>query len=74
MGRALAARPPLLLADEPTGSLDEASSDEVLELLLHLLDGSSTSLLMVTHSPRMAARLERRMTLHGGHLLERGEA
>ena len=74
LGRALAARPPLLLADEPTGSLDEASSDEVLELLLHLLDGSSTSLLMVTHSPRMAARLERRMTLHGGHLLERGEA
>lgn len=74
LGRALAARPPLLLADEPTGSLDEASSDEVLELLLHLLDGSPTSLLMVTHSPRMAARLERRMTLHGGRLLERGEA
>ncbi|MDH4555393.1 ABC transporter ATP-binding protein [Pseudomonas sp. BN417] len=74
LGRALAARPPLLLADEPTGSLDEASSDEVLELLLHLLDGSPTSLLMVTHSPRMAMRLERRMTLHGGRLLERGEA
>ncbi|MNJ72391.1 putative ABC transporter ATP-binding protein [compost metagenome] len=74
LGRALASRPPLLLADEPTGSLDEASSDEVLELLLDLLDGSPTSLLMVTHSPRMARRVERCLTLHGGRLLERGEA
>ncbi len=74
LGRALAARPPLLLADEPTGSLDEASSEEVLGLLLELLDGTGTSLLMVTHSPRMAARLERRLTLHGGRLLERAEA
>ncbi|WP_137818846.1 ABC transporter ATP-binding protein [Pseudomonas sp. 2FG] len=74
LGRALAARPPLLLADEPTGSLDEATSDEVLELLLQLLADSPTSLLMVTHNPRMAARLERRLTLQGGRLLDRGEA
>lgn len=74
LGRALAARPPLLLADEPTGSLDEAASDEVLELLLQLLADSTTSLLMVTHSPRMAARLERRVTLQGGRLLDQGEA
>lgn len=74
LGRALAARPPLLLADEPTGSLDEATSDEVLDLLLQLLADSTTSLLMVTHNPRMAARLERRVTLHGGRLLDRGEA
>ncbi|WP_375739010.1 ABC transporter ATP-binding protein [Pseudomonas boanensis] len=74
LGRALAARPPLLLADEPTGSLDEATSDEVLGLLLELLAGSATSLLMVTHSPRMAAHLERQVTLHDGHLLERNEA
>ncbi|AYC31575.1 ABC transporter ATP-binding protein [Pseudomonas cavernae] len=74
LGRALAARPPLLLADEPTGSLDEASGDEVLELLLQLLEGSTTSLLMVTHSPRMAARLQRRVSLQGGRLLARGEA
>ncbi|UVE16150.1 ABC transporter ATP-binding protein [Pseudomonas sp. LS44] len=74
LGRALAARPPLLLADEPTGSLDEATCDEVLELLLQLLEGSTTSLLMVTHSPRMAARLQRRVSLQGGRLLARGEA
>jgi putative ABC transport system ATP-binding protein len=51
--------PKLLLADEPTGSLDEATSDEVLKLLLDLLDDSPTTLLMVTHSPRIAARLDR---------------
>jgi putative ABC transport system ATP-binding protein len=72
LGRALAARPPLLLADEPTGSLDERSADEVLALLLELLDGSRTSLLMVTHSARVAARLQRRLTLQGGCLLEPG--
>ncbi|NQD95516.1 ABC transporter ATP-binding protein [Pseudomonas sp. CrR25] len=70
LGRALAVRPPLLLADEPTGSLDEHSADEVLELLLDLLDGSPTSLLVVTHSPRVAARLQRCVYLRGGRLLE----
>lgn len=70
LGRALASRPPLLLADEPTGSLDEATSDEVLRLLLELLDDSPTSLLMVTHSPRLAARLAHRVVLHGGRLAQ----
>ncbi|SFX26512.1 MULTISPECIES: ABC transporter ATP-binding protein [unclassified Pseudomonas] len=68
LGRALASRPPLLLADEPTGSLDEATSDEVLRLLLELLDDSPTSLLMVTHSPRVAARLAHRVVLQRGRL------
>jgi putative ABC transport system ATP-binding protein len=68
LGRALAARPALVLADEPTGSLDEASSDEVLELLLELLGEQATTLLMVTHSPRVAARLQRRVTLSNGRL------
>ncbi|MNQ19281.1 Bacitracin export ATP-binding protein BceA [compost metagenome] len=70
LGRALAARPALLLADEPTGSLDETSSDEVLELLLQLLATSATSLLMVTHSPRVAARLQRRVYLRNGRLVD----
>ena len=64
VGRALASRPGLLLADEPTGNLDEATSDEVLQLLLDLLRDSPTSLLMVTHSPRIAARLDRQVVLH----------
>ena len=72
LGRALASRPPLLLADEPTGSLDESSSDEVLDLMLELLADSPSSLLMVTHSPRIAARLAQRVVLHGGRLVDPG--
>lgn len=68
IGRALASRPGLLLADEPTGNLDEATSDEVLQLLLDLLADSSTSLLMVTHSPRVAERLAQTVTLQRGRL------
>jgi len=68
IGRALAARPSLVLADEPTGSLDEASSDTVLELLLQLVQEMSSSLLMVTHSARLASRLSRSVTLHLGRV------
>lgn len=73
IGRALASRPGLLLADEPTGNLDEATSDEVLQLLLDLLADSPTSLLMVTHSARVAERLSRKVTLHLGRLAARNE-
>ena len=69
VGRALASRPGFLLADEPTGNLDEATSDEVLQLLLDLLRDSPTSLLMVTHSPRLAARLDRQVVLHRGRVV-----
>ena len=68
IGRALAARPALVLADEPTGSLDEASSDEVLALMLQLVAEAGSSLLMVTHSPRLAARLEQCCILHAGRV------
>ncbi|MCY1444810.1 putative ABC transporter ATP-binding protein [compost metagenome] len=68
LGRALALQPKLLLADEPTGSLDEATSAEVLKLLLELLDDSPTTLLMVTHSPSVAARMAEKVVLHGGRL------
>ncbi len=69
VGRALASRPGLLLPDEPTGNLDEGTSDEVLQLLLDLLRDSPTSLLMVTHSPRIAARLDQQVVLHRGQVL-----
>jgi putative ABC transport system ATP-binding protein len=68
IGRALASRPALLLADEPTGSLDEASSDEVLALLLQLVGEAGSSVLMVTHSPRLAACLQQRCVLHQGRV------
>jgi len=73
LGRALAARPALLLADEPTGSLDEATSDEVLRLLLELLVDSPSTLLMVTHSQRVASRLARKVLLQRGRLVGAGE-
>ncbi|WP_296231170.1 ABC transporter ATP-binding protein [Pseudomonas sp. UBA4617] len=68
IGRALAGRPSWLLADEPTGSLDEASSDEVLSLLLQLVAEAGSGVLMVTHSPRLAARLQQRCYLQAGRV------
>jgi len=68
IGRALAARPKLILADEPTGNLDEASGDRVMALLLRLVAETGAALLMVTHSPRLAALLDRRVHLRGGRL------
>ena len=59
IARALAARPKLILADEPTGNLDEATADEVMEQFLALVAETGAALLMVTHSPRLAARLGR---------------
>lgn len=70
IGRALASKPPLLLADEPTGSLDEASSDEVLALLLQLVDEAGSSVLMVTHSQRLASRLQRQCWLQAGQVCD----
>ncbi|WP_395663146.1 ABC transporter ATP-binding protein [Aestuariivirga sp.] len=68
IGRALAGRPRLILADEPTGNLDEATGDTVLDLMLALTAETGAGLLMVTHSARLAARLGRRLNLAGGVL------
>jgi putative ABC transport system ATP-binding protein len=66
IGRALATRPLLLLADEPTGNLDEATADEVLALARDLVARSGCGFLMVTHSARLAATLDRQVNLHNG--------
>ncbi len=68
IGRALAARPKLILADEPTGNLDEATGDAVLDLMLALQVETGAALLMVTHSLRLAARLGSRVHLSAGRL------
>ena len=70
IGRALAARPALVLADEPTGNLDEATGDRVLDLMLELVRDSGAALLMVTHSPRLAARCDGRLHLSAGRVAE----
>ena len=66
IGRALAPKPLLLLADEPTGNLDEETADEVLALARDLVARSGCGFLMVTHSTRLAATLDRQVNLHGG--------
>jgi putative ABC transport system ATP-binding protein len=66
IGRALATRPLLLLADEPTGNLDEDTADEVLALARDLVTRTGCGFLMVTHSARLAATLDRQVTLHAG--------
>src|SRR5947207_4070881 len=66
IGRALAVKPLLLLADEPTGNLDEDTADEVLALARDLVTRSGCGFLMVTHSERLAATLDRQVNLHAG--------
>ncbi|MGM0584589.1 MAG: ABC transporter ATP-binding protein [Pseudomonadota bacterium] len=68
VGRALAPRPPLLLADEPTGALDEDTSAEVMALIRGLTAEAGCALLMVTHSRSLAATLDRQAHLHAGRL------
>lgn len=66
IGRTLAARPALVLADEPTGNLDEATADVVMNLLLELVQESGAGLLMVTHSLRLAKKLDHQVNLQAG--------
>ncbi|RKR04286.1 putative ABC transport system ATP-binding protein [Kushneria sinocarnis] len=70
IGRALAVRPELVLADEPTGNLDERAAGAVLELLLNLIDEHGCALMMITHSPAVAAPLKRRYRLTHGRLVD----
>src|SRR6202166_4564147 len=66
IGRALAVKPLLLLADEPTGNLDEATADDVLALTRDLVARTGCAFLMVTHSARLAATLDRQINLSAG--------
>jgi putative ABC transport system ATP-binding protein len=66
IGRALEVKPLLLLADEPTGNLDEATADDVLALTRDLVARTGCGFLMVTHSTRLAATLDRQINLHAG--------
>ena len=68
IARAIAAKPKLMLADEPTGNLDEATAQDVLEQMLKLVVQMGTALMVVTHSPNIAARMDRQLHLRSGQL------
>ena len=68
IGRALATKPSLLLADEPTGNLDEVTAEDVLALARDLVARTGCGFLMVTHSLHLAGTLDRHLTLHAGRI------
>jgi len=69
IARALAVRPKLLLADEPTGNLDESTASAVLTAMLDLVGRTGAALMVVTHSAALAKKMDRRVRLKGGVLL-----
>ncbi|MBA2771683.1 MAG: ABC transporter ATP-binding protein [Pseudomonadota bacterium] len=71
VARALANRPPLVLADEPTGNLDEATADTVFAEFIGLVRNQGTAGLVATHNERLAAKMDRVVRLHEGRLEER---
>ncbi|MBI3805668.1 MAG: ABC transporter ATP-binding protein [Nitrospirae bacterium] len=70
VARAYAAKPRLLLADEPTGNLDSANGARVIDLLFQLHRDQGTTLILVTHDPTLAARAERTISLRDGRIVD----
>ncbi|MES2392967.1 MAG: ABC transporter ATP-binding protein [Acidobacteriota bacterium] len=69
LARAFILRPPIVLADEPTGNLDTANGRHILDLLLHLNQVEHTTLVLVTHDPALAAHARRRIVLSDGLII-----
>lgn len=68
IARALANRPKLLLADEPTGNLDPETAESVFKMLETLVRKTGVAMLMATHNPELAARMDRTLRLQAGHI------
>ena len=68
LARAVVTRPEILLADEPTGNLDQANGAQVMDLLFDLRDRHNSTLVMVTHAPELAARCDRVVHLRDGRI------
>jgi ABC-type lipoprotein export system ATPase subunit len=71
VARALVNEPSLLLADEPTGSLDQNNAESLIDLMIHLSEENKTTLVVVTHSLSIASRMDEAWTLTGGELVKK---
>jgi len=69
LARAFVVRPAVLLADEPTGSLDHATGETVMQLMFELNRETGTTLVLVTHDPSIAARCDRQLRIEGGRVI-----
>ena len=69
LARAFVVQPAVLLADEPTGSLDFATGEKIMELMFELNREQGTTLVLVTHDPAIAARCERKITIEAGRIV-----
>ena len=74
LARAMVARPPLLLADEPTGNLDQKTGAMVADLMFDLARKQGTALVLITHDPALAARADRSLTMMAGELSQTATA
>ena len=70
IARALIGKPSIILADEPTGNLDRATGERIVDLLFSLNRDAATTLILVTHDEQLAARCQRRLRLRDGKLWE----
>ncbi len=70
IARALMNKPSILLADEPTGNLDESNAKAIEEILFNLADLTGTTMVIVTHDPRIAQRAARKFRMHEGEIFE----
>ena len=68
LARALAANPPVLFADEPTGNLDQATGQAIMDLLMRLADERGTTLVLITHDPELAARCDAVVSMRDGKI------
>jgi putative ABC transport system ATP-binding protein len=72
LARAFVSRPKILFADEPTGSLDSATGEAVIDMMFEMNRESGSTLIVVTHDPQVAGRCERRIELHAGRIVSGG--
>jgi putative ABC transport system ATP-binding protein len=72
LARAFVVQPKLLLADEPTGSLDAQTGESIMDLMLAMNQARGTTLILVTHDHKLAQRCNRTLTLQAGKLLSQG--